>query len=114
MIPFRRGKLRARSFLLTFVMGLAMAALVGCWGALIAAALGVLQICLLPPKAGVWRFSAEELSRARWFDRHSVVFGGCRASFGGWRHLFGRTVYRDEVAPEQFSRLRRRCFGLPD
>ena len=126
VIAFRRGKLRARGYLFTLVVGLAMATLLGnwggwddsvdwaAWGAMIAAANAALQVCLMPPRAGIWRLSPHELSRARWFDRQSVVIGG---SFFGGNSLgrsFGLTIYRDEVAPEQFARLRRRCFGLPE
>ena len=102
ILGFNRGLLRARSWVLTLILGGAMWVLIGLPG------LGLALVVLLhglwrqPPRSGVWLISAEDMRSPLWLDEHSVVLGKPY-----------RVIYRDEVAPALFCRLRRRCYGLP-
>ena len=83
-------------------MGCDMWVLVGLPGLGLATLTLVYSVIRQPPRTGVWVISAEDIQNALWLDQHCVVLGKPY-----------RVIYRDEVAPELFARLRRRCFGLP-
>jgi len=83
-------------------MGAAMCLLIGLPGLGLALVAVVHRLSSLPPRSGVWLISEADLQSALWLDESCVVLSKPY-----------RVIYRDEVPPEIFARLRRRCYGLP-
>jgi len=84
------------------MLGFVMWLLIGLPGLGFAALTLIHGLVLLPPRTGVWLISEEDMQHPLWLDEHCVILGRPY-----------RVIYRDEVRPELFCRLRRRCYGLP-
>ena len=79
-----------------------MWALIGWPGLVLALFVLIHNLIKLPPRSGVWLISEEDMQKPLWLDEYCVVLSKPY-----------RVIYRDEVQPEMFARLRRRCYGLP-